>query len=371
MPFAERVAGEAGGATGRTAPPRLRVGMDFRPAMAPTTGIGRYVRGLAGALAEAGVDVRLYAVFLRGNRREKRGPPPGTKLVAWRFPARVMNALGRHGILPADRALGGCDLFHHTDYVLAEVTRGLPQVMTVHDLAFLKDPSFHLPAAARTLEAIVRRAAGRCAAFLVPSEATARDCRELLGVERIFVTPLGVDEDFFALPPGAPSRPYLLAVGTLEPRKNFARLIRAHARSGVDLDLLIAGRRGWLHGDVLEAARGSPRVRLLGHVPEPELRALLMGATAFLYPSLLEGFGLPVLEAMAAGRPVLTSDREPMRGVAGAAAVLVDPEDEDAIADGIRRVVEAPPRGGPERARAYTWRACAEATRRAYEAVLG
>jgi len=344
--------------------------MDFRPAMAPMTGIGRYVRGLSGALAEDGVDVRLYAVYLRGNRKEKRRPPPGTKLVAWRFPARVMNALGRVGILPADRALGGCDVFHHTDYVLSAVRRRTPQVMTIHDLAFLRDPSFHTPFAAARLEAIVRRAAKRCAAFLVPSEATAEDCRELLKVDRIFVTPLGVDEDFFALAPEAPPRPYLLAVGTLEPRKNFARLIRAHARSGVDLDLLIAGGRGWLYKDIEGAARAAPRVRLLGHVPEPELKRLLAGARAFLYPSLLEGFGLPVLEAMAAGKPVLTSDREPLRSLAGAAAILVDPTDEEAIADGIRRVVAAPPPGGPARARGYTWRSCAAATRRAYEAVL-
>jgi len=345
--------------------------MDFRPAMAPVTGIGRYVRGLAGALAEAGTDVRLYAVYLRGNRPEKRRPPPGTKLVAWRFPARVMNALGRWGILPADRALGGCDVFHHTDYVLTEVAKKTPQVMTVHDLAFLRDPSFHIPSAARTLENIVRRATARCRALLAPSEATARDCRELLKAERVFVTPLGVDPDFFSPAPEAPSRPYLLAVGTLEPRKNFARLIRAHARSGVDLDLLIAGRRGWLFGEIEEAARQAPRTFLLGHVPEPELRRLLKGATAFLYPSLLEGFGLPVLEAMAADRPVLTSDREPLRSLAGEAAILVDPADEDAIADGIRRVVESPPQGGPARARGYTWALCAAATRRAYETVAG
>jgi glycosyltransferase involved in cell wall biosynthesis len=350
--------------------------MDFRPAMAPTTGIGRYVRGLAGALANGGTDVRLYAVYLRGNRREKRRPPPGTRLVAWRFPARVMNALGRAGILTADRALGGCDVFHHTDYVLSEVSRRTPEVMTIHDLAFLREPSFHTPWAARELERIVRAAAGRCAAFLAPSEATARDCREFLGIDRVFVTPLGVDEEFFALAPGAPSRPYLLAVGTLEPRKNFARLIRAHARARVDLDLWIAGGRGWLCHEVEEAAKSAPRVRLLGHVADAELRRLLAGATAFLYPSLLEGFGLPVLEAMAAGKAVLTSDREPLRGLAGDAAVLVDPADEEAIAAGIRRVAgdgalrATLAQRAVARARGYTWHACAAATRRAYEAVV-
>jgi len=278
-------------------------------------------------------------------------------------------ALDEHAI-EHELALGGCDVFHHTDYVLTEVGRKTPQVMTVHDLAFLRDPAFHTRLAAATLEDIVRRAARRCAALLAPSETTAQDCRELLGADRVFVTPLGVEEEFFSLAPEAPSRPYLLAVGTLEPRKNFARLIRAHARSGVDLDLLIAGGRGWLFDDVEAAARASPRARLLGHVPDAELKRLLAGATAFLYPSLLEGFGLPVLEAMAAGKPVLTSDREPLKSLAGDAAVLVDPTDEEAIAGGIRRVVDAPPHGGPARARGYTWQACAAATGRAYEAVV-
>jgi glycosyltransferase involved in cell wall biosynthesis len=172
-------------------------------------------------------------------------------------------------------------------------------------------------------------------------------------------------------------RPYLLAVGTLEPRKNFARLIRAHARSGVDLDLLIAGGRGWLFDDVEEAARAAPRTRLLYTVPEAVLKSLVGGAVGVLYPSLLEGFGLPVLEAMAAGKPVLTSDREPLKSLAGGAALLVDPSDEEALAAGIRRIVGdtalrgALARRGVARARGYTWRACAAATRRAYEAVLG
>jgi glycosyltransferase involved in cell wall biosynthesis len=317
--------------------------MDFRPAMGPMRGIGRYVRGLAAALARDGADVRLYGVFLRGNLPSRRRPPAGTTLVAWRIPARWMNWLGKAGILPADRVLGGCNVYHHTDYFFSAVSRKTPQVMTIHDVA-----------------------------FLVPSEATARDCREILGLapDRVFVTPLGVDEEFFSLAPEAPSRPYLLAVGTLEPRKNFARLIRAHARSGVDLDLLVAGREGWLFDDVLDAARTARRTQLLGHVPEPELRRLLAGASALLYPSLLEGFGLPVLEAMAAGKPVLTSDREPLKGLVGDAAVLIDPTDEEAIAHGIRRVVEAPPNGGPARARRYTWQACAAATRRAYAAAM-
>jgi len=347
--------------------------MDFRPAMVASAGIGRYVAGLAGGLAPR-CDLRLYGVFLRGNHGA--AAPPESRLVAWRFPARVMNWLGRARLLTTDRALGGCDVFHHTDFVLPEVAPGTPQVMTLHDLAFLRAPETHTPLAVRRLGEIVRRARDRCAAFLVPSEATARDCRALLGVDP-FVTPLGVDESLFALPPARPARRYLLAVGTLEPRKNHARLIRAFGRARLDCDLLVAGARGWLCGETERAAAETPRVRLLGRVSDAELRTLLAGADALCYPSRLEGFGLPVLEGMAAGRAVLTSRIEPLAGLAGDAALLVDPEDEEEMAEALRRLAcDAALRAelgarGRERARRYTWERCAEATLQAYGAVLG
>jgi len=352
--------------------------MDYRPAMqAAPTGIGRYTAALAAELArdEAG-GLRLFGVFRRGNRPAVRRAPAGARLLAWPIPSRGMNLLGDLGLLPADRALGGCDVFHHTNYLMASVSARTPQVMTVHDLAFLRDPACHTPRAAHAMERVVRASARRCAAFLVPSEATADDCEALLGFprDRVFVTPLGVDASFFDLPAPPPTRPYLLAVGTLEPRKNYPRLVRAFRRAGVaDLELRIVGLRGWLADDVREG----PGVRLLGHVGEPELRRLLAGAAAFCYPSLLEGFGLPVLEAMAAGVPVLTSDREPLRTLAGDAALLVDPTDEEALADGIRTILhdQALRRrlrvAGPRRARAFTWAACAAATRRAFATVAG
>ena len=352
--------------------------MDFRPAMRTRTGIGRYAGCLAEALAPL-CDLRLYGVFFRGNRRAARVAPPGSVLTAWRVPARLMKLLGRLRLLPADRALGGCDLFHHTNFILPEAHPATPQVMTVHDLAFLRDPTCHAPRAAEALTRVVREATRRCAAFLTPSETTARDCEELLGVERkrLFVTPLGVDPSFYEPRRAASGRPYVLAVGTLEPRKNHARLIRAFARLDADVELRIVGVRGWLYEPVLEAAAETENVSLLGHVGEAELRGLISGALAVAYPSLLEGFGLPVLEALAAGRPVLTSDREPLRSLAGDAALLVDPGSEESIAAGLERLISDAElradlgRRGPERARGFTWNRCAEATLEAYREVLG
>jgi glycosyltransferase involved in cell wall biosynthesis len=352
--------------------------MDFRPALWSTTGIGRYTAALAAALQRDGCEMRLFGMFLFGNRSASRCAPPGARLVAWRIPVRILSALCWAGLRPVERVLGGCDLFHHTDFLMAPVSPRTTQVMTFHDLAFLADPSCHTPEAVTALTRVVRRAADRCGAILVPSEATARDCERHLGLgrDRLFVTPEGVDEGFFELPAVSPERPYLLAVGTLEPRKNYPRLIRAFLRARLDAELWIVGRDGWLFQDVHAAAAGHDSVRILGHVPEEKLRRLLAGADAVLYPSLMEGFGLPILEGLAAGKPVLTSDRDPMREVAGGAALLVDPTDEDALGDALVRVRgdtdlrEELVRRGPERARQFTWDRCAAATRRAYEAVL-
>jgi alpha-1,3-rhamnosyl/mannosyltransferase len=343
--------------------------MDYRPAMVARTGIGRYVAALSAALS-ARCDLRLYGIFRKGNRRDVRRAPVGSRLVAWPVPSRLA------GLLAADRILGGCDLYHHTNYLVGRVTSTTPQVMTLHDLAFLRDPSFHTPRAVRALKRVLKRAQDRCDAFLVPSEATARDCEELVGLgrDRIFVTPLGVHDSFFDL--GGESQGYLLAIGTLEPRKNHARLIRAFGRLGGNRELRIAGGRGWLCEEVVREAEATPGVRLLGHLDDSALRAQLAGAAAVAYPSLLEGFGLPVLEAMATGRPVLTSDRDPLRSVAGDAALLVDPEDEGALADGLERVLSDSDlrarlaAAGPKQARRFTWTACAAATMRAYEEVL-
>ncbi|MHC4959793.1 MAG: glycosyltransferase family 4 protein [Planctomycetota bacterium] len=350
----------------------MRIGMDYRPAMGPTTGIGRYVRHLAGALAPQS-DLSLYGCFRRGNRPDRRKAPAGAALVAWPVPSRVMGGLARAGILPTERLLLGCDVFHHTNYLLVALRADTPQVFTLHDLAFLKG-DYHPPPATEALKRVVERAAERCTVFCVPSEATADDCVALLGLdrERLFVTPLGVDARFSGLAAVPPAgRPYVLSVGTLEPRKNQMRLVQA--MGGIDADLVIAGARGWMCDALLEAIARFPNVAWEGGVSEERLLELYAGASAVAYPSLCEGFGLPVLEALAAGKPVLTSDVAPL---ATDAALCVDPEDDDALAEGLRRVLfddalrERLARAGPDYARAFTWEACAEATRRAYRAAV-
>jgi glycosyltransferase involved in cell wall biosynthesis len=229
--------------------------------------------------------------------------------------------------------------------------------------------------------------AGEAVRLLVPSAATARDLVELYGVEpeRVAVIPLGVE------PPAEPDRagarrllgdlgvrgPFLLAVGTLEPRKNLPRLLAAFGEVTDELPdhhLVVVGPVGW--GPALRPTWESVRVKLAGPVGDATLHALYQAADGLAYPSLYEGFGLPVLEAMAHGVPVLTSDRSSLPEVAGDAALLVDPVDRGAIAKGLVRLVgdgalrRRLAAAGRRRAAGFSWPATAAATWAAYRQAL-
>ena len=250
-------------------------------------------------------------------------------------------------------------------------------VATIHDLAFLHHPEFFT----RRGNAVFRRSLTalrkRADVVLCSSQATLDDCREAgFSADRLRHVPLGVR--LVTVEDGTLERvrhdlslpsEFLLFVGTLEPRKNLARLVRAHAAHAELPPLLIAGADGW--GELQVAP--SERVRFLGHVDDTSLHALYKAASALVYPSIREGFGLPVLEAMAQSTPVVTSATTSTAEVAGGAAVLVDPLDEDAIADGmIRALAQADHYAalGYARAQAMTWGRAAAMTAAAYDEVL-
>jgi alpha-1,3-rhamnosyl/mannosyltransferase len=198
------------------------------------------------------------------------------------------------------------------------------------------------------------------------SEFTKRDVLELFALpeDRVRVVPNAVDA-LFSPDGSAADGDYVLAVGTLEPRKNLARLVEA--MRDIDLELRVVGARGW--GDVEADVIRGKRLMTLGYVPDDELARLYRGAACVAYPSLYEGFGIPVLEAMASGAPVVTSKDTAMAEVADGAAVLVDPEDVESIAAGIRDAIarrDELSRAGIERAKSYTWDAAAAATADVY-----
>jgi glycosyltransferase involved in cell wall biosynthesis len=367
-----------------------RVGVTVEQLFAPVPGgIGRYVAELARRLPAlaggAGGAVRFIsgrhpATALAGTPLDRErttalalpGRVAARTWVAWRRPA-----------LPR-RLLAALDLVHATSAAVPP-TRAVPLAVTVHDLAFLHHPEAYPASGRRWHELATRVATSEAALLLTPSAATAADLTERYGVEpdRTVVTPLGAD---LVEPDLAGARgllaslgvagPYLLTVGTLEPRKNLARLLDAFTQAGTELgdhQLVVVGPTGW--GP--QPPRGATgRAQLAGKVSDRVLHGLYALADGLAYPSLYEGFGLPVVEAMAHGIPVLTSDRSSLPEVAGDAALLVDPTDTAAIAAGLVRLAgDADLRGrlevaGPRRAARFTWDATAEATWNAYVKAL-
>lgn len=313
----------------------MKAGVDVSPLVQTRAGTARHVRGLLGALrGREGVELELLSFG---------GPGRASSIV--RDAVWYPFALRRDG-----RTL---DVLHCTTF-RGPTGHRVPIVLTVHDLAILRYPET-FPRWHRLYgQTLLRRTLHAADAIVAVSELTKDEVVALAEVppERIRVVPNGVDEVFAPDAPAAEGD-YVLAVATLEPRKNLGRAVEAAKLAGVELR--VVGARGW--GDVDVPG-------WVGEIPDAELAALYRGARCVLYPSLYEGFGLPVLEAMACGTPVVTSRGTAMEEVAGGAAVLADPLDASALAEGIaeadRRRAELVPLG-LERARAFTWGRSADA----------
>lgn len=273
------------------------------------------------------------------------------------------------------------------------------RVLTVHDVIPLLHPEWMYQDAEREVRAIMDSVDPERDFVIANSEATAADVAGLLPMrrERIFVTPFAADPGVFH-PETSPERlerarrrygvgpgPYLLSLGTVEPRKNLPRLLRCFFRLAEedafsDVQLLLVGPTGWKTEEIFSTIASRPelrsRVKLTGYVPDADLAALYSGARAFVYPSLYEGFGLPVLEAMQCGAAVLTSNTSSMPEVAGDAAVCVPPDDGEALYDALRRLLSDDAwaaelgRRGLARSRRYSWDLTAEATVQAYHSML-
>lgn len=361
----------------------MRITLDGTPLLGRRTGIGNYVArvldALPAAVRRADADVRVEVVTwsLRGGR--VRTLPHGVRQVGPPVPARVLReAWARWDAPPVEALVGRTALVHGTNFV-SPPTRRAREVVTVHDLAYVHLPQTVSPDAAR-YRTLVPRALDRGAHVLVPSAATAAAVREHYGLDgaRVSVTPLGVDAGWAtARPPAAawrdrhavPAR-YVLFVGTLEPRKNLPRLLAAHRALRADVPdvpaLVLAGQAGAdaAVGDAADVVR-------TGWLADDELRDLVAGAAAVLLPSLDEGFGLPVLEALAAGRPVLAGDVPALREVGGEHATYADPHDVAALAGGLERVLGTPDDDAAQDARRawaarFTWDATADATLATY-----
>jgi glycosyltransferase involved in cell wall biosynthesis len=368
----------------------MLIGIDAsRAARARRTGTERYALEITRGLIAAAPEERFVLYF---DRPPEKGLLPRGRQVAW----RVMPAprLWTHGRL-------SLEMLRRPPDVLFVPAHSLPlyhpeaSVATVHDLGYLYFPDEHGAVGRRLRHLANRWSAGRARRTIAVSRATRDDLIRSYGVpaERIGVVYHGHNPAFG--PPGDAERlrvraryglelPYFLFVGTLQPRKNYERLLRAFDRFAAEARephlLVLAGARGW-QADRLEralaATRSSAAVRLLGYVDDADLPGLLGGAVALVLPSLYEGFGLPALEAMACGTPVLASTTSSLPEVVGDAGLLVDPLDVDAIAGALGRLADDPAlraelaARGRARAAAFTWERAARETLAQLRAAAG
>jgi glycosyltransferase involved in cell wall biosynthesis len=337
-------------------------------------GIARYTIALAEALARGDDEVTLYYRLSRWPRRALRPAVPGTR-ARW---------VQEPWWPPAARA----DVVHGTD---ARVPAWrAPRVATLHDVFSLLTDEFADDAFRAKKRRTYERLAKVCTRILAVSASTRRDFLSFIDFpeERVDVVHEGVDARFAPTDAQAQQRvraahrleaPYVLFLGELSRRKNLPNLISAYARSGLAPDVLLAlgGSRSYGFDDVERAITSEgvgARVRLLGYVPDDDLPALYGAAAAFAFPTRYEGFGLPILEAMACGTPVVAGTRGAAPEVAGGHAVLAEPDEPDSIAAALRAALE---RTGEARAaatahaRGFTWEACAAATRAVYERARG
>ena len=362
----------------------MRIGIDATPLIGRLTGVGIYTSNLLSALAEDWPEDELAATaFTWRGRGGLEAVVPSRVLVRSRpAPARALRAMWTSVGLPHVEALSGpVDVFHATNFVLPPLRRAAG-VVTVHDLSFLRYPAT-VAAASMAYRELVPAGLARAAVVVTPSQAVAEQVQDAYAVpsDRVLVTPLGVDPVWSTtLPPTAPWRAalgipteYMLAVGTLEPRKNLSALVAAYAGLVADHQdvppLVIAGGAGW--GAELDlSAIPRDRVVLTGHLPLPDLRSLVAGATVLAFPSIDEGFGLPPLEALACGVPVVANNLPVTREVLGDQADFCDAADPLALADALL-VAVTDPHGSADARRAhaagFTWTRCAEATHTAYE----
>jgi len=364
----------------------MEVTLDVSAVPARPAGAGRYIIDLA---REVGNRLRadLGLVCTTGDAARWQAIAPAARTYPV-LPARRAARLAAEQVVPLirpHRPRG--TLWHGPHYSLPLAYRRGPRVVTIHDLSFLSHPEWHEPAKVAYFKRMIPAAARRADHVLCVSERTRTELLSLIPLdpERVSVTPLGLDERLLDAAPATPAgiadgRPYVLALGTAEPRKNLVRLIAAFDRIAPefpDLVLALAGQTGWRNGPIAEAIACSDhrhRIVELGYVPDEELPALLAGAQALCYPSLYEGFGLPVLEALASGAVVVTSAGTVMQDNAAEAAMYVDPLDEGSIAEGLRTALnlDAGPRSarieaGRARARAFTWTRTADLTIEGYE----
>ncbi len=376
----------------------MKIGIDYTSAATQGAGIGRYTRELMRALLALPSD-NSYSFFYASPKKIQNAE---FRIPHSAFPVRrlaihdkwLMRVWQRLQVpIPVELIVGKVDLFHSPDFTLPPTLPGVPTLLTVHDLSFIRDPASAWPSLRDFLNKAVPRSVQRATHVLADSVATKDDLIELFGTpaEKITVLYSGVEARFGPIRDQAEidrvcakyqlPRPFILSVGTLQPRKNYGRLIEAfaqvtaarastslrsaqHAPQSAQPHLVITGGKGWMVETIFEQVKRSGlegRVHFPGFVDDADLPALYAAADLFAYVSLYEGFGLPLLEAMACGTPVIGSNTSSLPEVIGEVGLQVDPRDVDAIARAMQQMIDQPELRersiglGLERAKTFTW----------------
>lgn len=363
----------------------MRIGIDISQLAFPGTGVSVYTQNLIESLKK--LDTENEFIFFFSSLRQK-SPVPESK--NFKFPPLFLEVLwNRLHVLPVERFIGKIDLFHTSDWL--EPPAQCPKVTTIHDLTVLKYPeSFSKKGGHDIVENMKRKleiVKKESKLIIAVSESTKRDIVQLLGIPEsrirviyeaandIFNNKLTKDNLENVKEKYGIEGKYILAVGTREPRKNLQRVLEAHdllISKHPDIQLVIVGKYGWGE-DQSSIINNQSSIKLLGYVPREDLPALYSGAEAFVYPSLYEGFGLPVLEAMASGCPVVTSNVSSLPEIAGDGAILVSPQKSDQIRDGIEEAIknrETLIAKGKKRARDFSWEKTAKETLNVYKEAL-
>jgi glycosyltransferase involved in cell wall biosynthesis len=373
------------------------IAIDYTAALEQGGGIGRYTRELVAALAALD-DQTEFRLFVAGRRPRKLPDPPGpnfawvTTRVSAEWLARAWHRARMP--LPIERWTGPIALLHAPDFTLPPTQRPTRTLLTVHDLSFIRAPETADPGLREYLNEVVPRSIKRADHILADSESTRQDLIELYRAPpgKISVLYSGVSDRFYPiLDEGARqsvreryqigSRPYIFSLGTVQPRKNYGRLVEALHRLGrPDLKLVIAGDKGWLDDPLYERIDTlgmADQVQFLGFAADDDLPALYSAAEVFAFPSLYEGFGLPPLEAMACGVPVVSSNTSSLPEVVANAALTVNPTDVEALADALRRLLDDHGlrntliNRGQLRVQGFSWTASARVLRQRYRMLLG
>lgn len=369
----------------------VRICLDIQPAVAQRAGVGRYTRSLAEHLpAFAGNDnLRLFYFDFRGRGQAPAIKNVETRVIRW-IPGRAIQyAWKTFGRPPFDLLAGQADLYHFPNFIRPPLRRG-SSITTIHDVSFLRHPEHAEPANLAFLRARIHNTVARSDAIITDSNFSADEIAETLKAprERIFpialglspfLAPQGKEQTTFALAKLGLDRPYLLHVGTIEPRKNLEFFVKVFdCLDSFDGSLVLSGMRGWKTEPILQSIRSARKnadIRILDFVPDELLPSLYSGAELLVFPSLYEGFGLPPLEAMACGTPVLASAIPALREVLGTAACLVEGFEVEAWRQAIAALLSDSARRaelrqrGREHASGFTWQKTAGLTWDAYRKV--